>query len=79
MRNQFNYINTNQGFTIHNSLVNNRLFSPLQTPKPKNKNLIGESVFKTPNSGNFEMIDQKDNELGSDHSRHIKKRVFEGQ
>ena len=72
---QFNYINSSQGFHIHNALIHNKVFSPLLTPKDARKKLLGESVFKTPHSRNLPSVEKKSNGLATPESRSAKKKT----
>ena len=72
---QFNYINSSQGFHIHNALIHNKVFSPLLTPRDARKKLLGESVFKTPHSRNLPSVEKKSNGLATPESRSANKQT----
>lgn len=72
---QFNYINSSQGFHIHNALIHNKVFSPLLTPRDARKKLLGESVFKTPHSRNLPSVEKKSNGLATPESRSVNKKT----
>jgi hypothetical protein len=67
-RPQFTYLNPVTGHQVHQSLVTSKMFSPVGTPRDSRKKLLGESVFKTPNSRNLGS-DKKNNGFGTPESR----------
>lgn len=76
-KNHFSYFNSTNGFQIHNSLMNNKVFSPILTPKDSKKKLVGESVFKTPHSKNLPSVEKNSNDLATPDSRSHKQQKLQ--
>lgn len=68
-RPQFHYLNPTNGYQIHQSLVTSKMFSPVGTSRGTRKKLMGESVFKTPNSRGPTSVDKKNNGFNTPESR----------
>lgn len=69
LRPQFTYLNPATGHQVHQSLVTSKMFSPMGTPRESRKKLLGESVFKTPNSRGPPSADKRHNGFATPESR----------
>lgn len=69
IRPQFTYLNPVTGHQVHQSLVASKMFSPMGTPRESRKRLIGESVFKTPNSRGPSSPEKRENGFATPESR----------